>query len=644
MPQPGAVLPTISASTALRRRSTSWQAPAVLAGAGTVIVAAVLAMNRDGGQTGTAAAPREESTAVRKKTVQPPQPDTEMRSPSGQKKTPVVSPTVPATNDRPPPKPDTTKTEDAGSAKTNQTDQTQPDSESNKKPTESLPTEDDEKTPPKEGVLDPKKMENPPAAKRLPVPEKASQTEKETEIRATFADDFGKKKTADVWNLAQKLGRLAAETSDDATARYVLLKLARDLSVQIGDSATARKSAEDLARVYEVDAVDAVGTAILSASKANSIPPTARAQLATDLEHGLNLAFQADRYPLAKDLNTALGSVARSLKDSALLARTTEMSEAIGVAEKQLPEILPVLEKLKTSPDDADANLAVGRFECFIKGAWESGLARLAKGSDETLSTLAQDELKRDVEPAAIAGIADRWHEQSLAASSVQKRQIQAHALHAYVRALPGTSGLTRTRAGARIRDIQEATKIWIDLLPTIELPRDAASGTWLRRGEKELEGSHQFIDAIINTAIEPAGSYEFKAEFTRLSGNNDIFYFIPVGPTSCTIELGGNGGGASWIDRVDNQRGGGKNPTLVKPSGIHTGQRYVVHATIRVRGSTANILVKINGRDYMGFRGDLRRLTHSDYAKASDPKRFGFGAWAGTVAFHSLQFLHLKD
>ncbi len=42
-------------------------------------------------------------------------------------------------------------------------------------------------------------------------------------------------------------------------------------------------------------------------------------------------------------------------------------------------------EKLKESPDDPAANLAVGSYLCFNKDQWERGLPMLAKGSDPAL-------------------------------------------------------------------------------------------------------------------------------------------------------------------------------------------------------------------------------------------------------------------
>ena len=45
---------------------------------------------------------------------------------------------------------------------------------------------------------------------------------------------------------------------------------------------------------------------------------------------------------------------------------------------------------LESTPTDAAANVLIGRFLCFVKGDWESGLARLALGGDESLRATAE--------------------------------------------------------------------------------------------------------------------------------------------------------------------------------------------------------------------------------------------------------------
>jgi hypothetical protein len=62
----------------------------------------------------------------------------------------------------------------------------------------------------------------------------------------------------------------------------------------------------------------------------------------------------------------------------------------LKVEEKKAEHWKKVLEK---SPDDQEANQALGRYLCFCRADWDAGLPFLAKGKDKGLTEFAQHEL-----------------------------------------------------------------------------------------------------------------------------------------------------------------------------------------------------------------------------------------------------------
>jgi hypothetical protein len=74
--------------------------------------------------------------------------------------------------------------------------------------------------------------------------------------------------------------------------------------------------------------------------------------------------------------------------------------------KKKLFELRLAVEK---SPEDAAANLALGKFLCFVIGNWNEGLPILAKGGDDQFAHTA----RRDLEPKENAlfsiEVADMW-------------------------------------------------------------------------------------------------------------------------------------------------------------------------------------------------------------------------------------------
>ena len=94
----------------------------------------------------------------------------------------------------------------------------------------------------------------------------------------------------------------------------------------------------------------------------------------------------------------------------------------------------PALERLKTNPDDADANLQAGRFHCFFKDRWQDGLILLSKGSD---SALKSDSPKKNwplLHPRRPMDLADGWYD--MAGSQPANSNAES-----WLMPVPGTKG-----------------------------------------------------------------------------------------------------------------------------------------------------------------------------------------------------------
>lgn len=139
--------------------------------------------------------------------------------------------------------------------------------------------------------------------------------------------------------------------------------------------------------------------------------------------------------------------------------------EEISLRVKEIRSLEREYRKVRSydGKDDPKAYRLVGRFECFVKGAWERGLPLLAKSDDAFLSVLAQAELDGQ-DPLKIA---DSWWtgstkiEGSLgltgATGTVKERidrktmvfwrsQIEDRALQFYEKAWPSLAGADRER------------------------------------------------------------------------------------------------------------------------------------------------------------------------------------------------------
>ncbi len=71
------------------------------------------------------------------------------------------------------------------------------------------------------------------------------------------------------------------------------------------------------------------------------------------------------------------------------MKRIATLVKVLKEAKQEYGRIEPARTLLKTNPNDAEANAAVGRFLCLGKGDWSAGLPLLAKGSPGPLKELA---------------------------------------------------------------------------------------------------------------------------------------------------------------------------------------------------------------------------------------------------------------
>ena len=100
-------------------------------------------------------------------------------------------------------------------------------------------------------------------------------------------------------------------------------------------------------------------------------------------------AIKADDYATAKEAAKLAGYASRKAKDKEVYDQTKDLGKIVRDAETLFFAARTAFKTLRDNPDDPNANLAFGRYMCFVKGDWDTGLTHLEKGSDKTLAALA---------------------------------------------------------------------------------------------------------------------------------------------------------------------------------------------------------------------------------------------------------------
>ncbi len=292
---------------------------------------------------------------------------------------------------------------------------------------------------------------------RAPVPDADARAEAAKLVRELFEQEYESAKTpAKQTALAEKLLEEAARSRDDATAYFVILRVARDMAVQAGDAKTALEAVDRIAGRYEVNASLMKVETLLGAS-ANARLPDARKAVAEAAIPLIRAAIAEDDFGSATRLVRKALDLARPSRDTALVKQMVAINREVVEAGKGYAALQQARAKLEEQPTDPEANLAVGRYLCVLKGDWEKGVPMLALGSDPVLRALAIRELEQSDSPNAQAALGDAWWDFAQKKTGQEKESFLLRAGYWYQQAEASlTSALAKAKVRKRLDEIDK--------------------------------------------------------------------------------------------------------------------------------------------------------------------------------------------
>ncbi|MGA2618543.1 MAG: formylglycine-generating enzyme family protein [Thermoguttaceae bacterium] len=337
--------------------------------------------------------------------------------------------------------------------------------------------------------------------------------------------------------LAKELFELGEKSQGKPGEQFTLLRTAAELATDVGEVETMCQAVDGMGTVFAVDPL-AIKCKLLL--KFGSGASTAAA-ITTFMQAAENVTQQAladDRYDLAENLNTAAVRLAQKSLGKQYLKAVRERQQEIQRCQKDWGAVREALETLKAHADDAEANLVAGGWYCFRKGDWEKGLPYLAKGSDERLKKVAQQEVDAPpTEAAEQVKLADDWW--ALAQHNKDgKEALASRAGEWYTKALPAyPAGIMHVKITKRLEEMDKAEKAE-KASPT--RVGTAAGGNRIRPGRWcPLLARPQDLEAWIVTA-GTQGAFETGQPAQKFFGqtlelaHNEIF--CPIVATDATI------------------------------------------------------------------------------------------------------------
>jgi hypothetical protein len=498
-------------------------------------------------------------------------------------------------------------------------------------------------------------------AKKFPIPPAAEQEKVAKQLADLYKSTHsGSKDPAK----AQELYDLAARPGISPAERYVLLAKGAELAAAAGNVNLSLQGVDSLDAEFEIDALEARQKLLdkfVNAGKPEQVD--AAIPIA---EQFMDQSVAADRFALAIEFSMTASRAATKSKTPT----RKEIDERLSRRRHEIHTLEPFFAAAKTAretlaknPADAESNLNVGRWLCFYKGDWSAGLPLLAKGSDEKLKSLAEQQLKAPTDAEQQAHLADAWWELSSKESGIARDSIRIHAGEIYQAAMPNlASALRKAAIEKRLAEIADlkpvvgttaaivttatgktagATKFplnqWVDVLRLVDTTKNAVAGTWSRHGA--IIAVEAGETARIAIPVEIEGGYDLEADFTRTSGGDDVAAILPIRGHSCMATLSGFSGKASGLMNLAGRDASDpNNPTSVRPGELDNGHRYRLSIRVRILAEDrASVDVWLDGKPYLPhWEGNPASLSASKYWPMPNPKCLGLGAHKSEVTFHA--------
>lgn len=250
--------------------------------------------------------------------------------------------------------------------------------------------------------------------------------------------------------LSRRLLDDARKPHADPAVPFALFELAEQVAVEAGDIDAALAVVDERSRHFQVER-HASGAAVLECLAEARIEPAARRLLCAKAIALSGEALADDQFDAAERAAALAVAVAEKAHDVELSRQAAAQRARVEAGKAQFEAVRQALDVLSRDPADARARETVGRHECFVKGDWKSGLARLAGAEDETLRSLAARELAKPGSAAERVALADGWWDFAAGLPDDQRAAAERHAGQWYRSALDELSGAERQRVERRL-------------------------------------------------------------------------------------------------------------------------------------------------------------------------------------------------
>jgi predicted Ser/Thr protein kinase len=253
----------------------------------------------------------------------------------------------------------------------------------------------------------------------------------------------------------------ALMTPRDRELKLAALRTKRDAAVEVPNIPAAFAAIDQMVQLSsDVNSVTEKAEALKIAKKHLKNREDAAALAAGQLRLAEE-ALAGDDFKTAAQAAKDSQSVAKQSGDPLVAEQAGSLQKEIAATKAVYDRFVKAQQTLASAPQDAAANAEAGRYLCLVKDRWEEGIPLLARGSDDAMKKLAEQEIAAPSSGEAQASLGDAW------GAAGQKERTEAtkarcygRALYWYDSALPLLRGAEKARVEKRIDECFKLAKL----------------------------------------------------------------------------------------------------------------------------------------------------------------------------------------
>ncbi|WP_425615545.1 DUF1559 domain-containing protein [Anatilimnocola sp. NA78] len=275
----------------------------------------------------------------------------------------------------------------------------------------------------------------------IPVPAEAELITARTQLRDVYARDYASaKRPEEKQRLAQQMIADAAAPKIGPAEQHEMLRIARDLSVQAGDYATAKQALANLEKLFDADLLS-LRAKTLSDFQQAAARSGQLESLAADAQSVVSQSLQQSQFESALTALDLLVAIYRTRQNKQGLAAVDQLRQQIDTAKAAYKEVPAALDVLSQNPADPQACEVVGKYICLVRNRWDLGLPLLVRSEDIRLKFVATIDLEENKTPKTLLQLGDSYWQLADEFKGSQRVALQVRAYSCYEQALPQVDG-----------------------------------------------------------------------------------------------------------------------------------------------------------------------------------------------------------